>query len=256
VGNEKGEAAPTSWATFTPTPLEGKAKAGPGEVRDDLSPEGTRNGKYWIPAECDVPLRNGWFYHPEQDSTVKSPEKLFDLYMKSVGRGAALDLGVSPDRRGLLHENDVAALKAFGDILKSTFKTDLAKTAEIKASNIRGGDAERFGTKLLTDGDRYSYWASDDNATTPSVELSWKTPQQFNLIRIRENIKLGQRIEEVELDAWVNGAWEKIAGATSIGSCRLILLDNPVETTKLRLRVTKSPVAVAISEFSVFLRSR
>lgn len=256
VGNEKGEAATTSWATFTPTPLEGKAKAGPGEVRDDLSPEGTRNGKYWIPAECDVPLRNGWFYHPEQDSTVKTPAKLFDLYMKSVGRGAALDVGLAPDRRGLLHENDVASLKAFGDILKATFKTDLAKSASIIASNTRGADAIRFGTKQLTDGDRYSYWSSDDKVTSPSLELQWKTPQKFNLIRLRENIKLGQRIEKVELDAWRNGAWEKIGEATSIGSCRLILLDHPVETTKLRLRVVQSPVAVALSEFGVFLKSR
>jgi alpha-L-fucosidase len=256
VGNEKGEAAPTSWATFTPTPLEGKAKAGPGEVRDDLSPEGTRNGKYWIPAECDVPLRNGWFYHPEQDSTVKSPEKLFDLYLKSVGRGANLDLGVSPDTRGILHEKDVASLKAFGDMLKATFRNDLSKTAKIKASNTRGGDATRFGAQQLTDGNRYSYWASDDKITTPSVELEWKTPQQFNLVRLRENIKLGQRIEKVELDAWLNGAWEKISEATSIGSCRLILLDKPIETTKLRLRIVQSPVAVALSEFNVFLKPR
>ena len=255
VGNEKGEAAPTSWATFTPTPLEGKTKAGPGEVRDDLSPEGTRNGKFWIPAECDVPLRKGWFYHPAEDNTVKTPEKLFDLYMKSVGRGASLDIGVAPDKRGLLHENDVASLKTFGEILSSSFKTDLARSATIRASNTRGGDEAKFGTKKLTDGDRYSYWASDDKVTDPSIELEWNETKEFNLVRLRENIKLGQRIEKVELDAWTNGAWEKIADATSIGACRLILLDKPVRTTKLRLRIVQSPVAVVLSEFNVFLKT-
>ena len=91
--------------------------------------------------------------------------------------------------------------------------------------------------------------------TDPSIELEWNETKEFNLVRLRENIKLGQRIEKVELDAWTNGAWEKIADATSIGACRLILLDKPVRTTKLRLRIVQSPVAVVLSEFNVFLKT-
>jgi alpha-L-fucosidase len=233
VGNERGEAGETSWATNTPVPLEGKEKAGPGEVRDDLNPTGTRNGKYWMPAECDVPLRKGWFFHPAENETVKSPEKLFDLYLKSVGRGACLDLGIAPDTRGLLHENDVKSLADFGILLKKTFTADLAKTAVIKASNIRGNDHRDFGVKHLTDDNRYSYWASDDGIKTPELILEWKQPQTFSLVRLRENIKLGQRIEAVELDAWSDGQWVKVGGATSIGSCRIIPLDKKITTTKL-----------------------
>ena len=252
VGNERGEAGETSWATNTPVPLEGKEKAGPGEVRDDLNPTGTRNGKYWMPAECDVPLRKGWFFHPGENETVKSPEKLFDLYLKSVGRGACLDLGIAPDTRGLLHENDVKALTEFGVLLQKTFATDLAKTAEMKASNIRGDKVKSFGVSQLTDGNRYSYWATDDDVKTPELILEWKTSQRFNLVRLRENIKLGQRIEAVELDAWIDGAWVKAGGATSIGACRIIKLDKAISTTKLRLRVTQSPVCVALSEIGIF----
>jgi len=252
VGNERGEAGETSWATNTPVPLEGKEKAGPGEVRDDLNPTGTRNGKYWMPAECDVPLRKGWFFHPGENETVKTPEKLFDLYLKSVGRGACLDLGIAPDTRGLLHENDVKALTEFGELLQKTFATDLAKTAEIKASNIRGNKVKSFGVSQLTDGNRYSYWATDDAVKTPELILKWETPQRFNLVRLRENIKLGQRIEAVELDAWIDGAWVKAGGATSIGACRIIKLDKAISTTKLRLRVTQSPVCVALSEIGIF----
>lgn len=252
VGNERGEAAPTSWATFTPTPLEGKTKAGPGEVRDDLSPEGTRNGKFWIPAECDVPLRKGWFFHESENNMVKGPDKLFDLYLKSVGRGACLDIGLAPDTRGLLHENDVQALAAFGEMLNRTFADDLAGKARILASNVRGKDNKTFGTTALTDNNRYTYWASDDSVTTPYITLQWQEPQTFNLIRIRENIKLGQRIDALDLEAMINGSWEKIGSATSIGACRLILLDKPVQSQMLRIRITDSPVAVAISEVGVF----
>jgi alpha-L-fucosidase len=254
VGNERGEAGETSWATNTPVPLDGKEKAGPGEVRDDLNPTGTRNGKYWMPAECDVPLRKGWFFHPGENETVKSPEKLFDLYLKSVGRGACLDLGIAPDTRGLLHENDVKALSDFGQMLKKIFETDLAKSASINASNIRGNNHKSFGVKQLTDDNRYSYWASDDSVKTPELILAWKTPQTFNLVRIRENIKLGQRIEAVELDAWLDGAWVKVGGATSIGACRIVVLDKSVTTTKFRLRVVQSPVCVALSEIGIFNR--
>jgi alpha-L-fucosidase len=108
VGNEDGHAAPTSWATFTPMAPDGKNEAVPGQANYPQSPEGIRNGKFWMPAECDVPLRKGWFYHANEKP--KTPETLFDLYLKSVGRGAGLDLGLAPDTRGQLHEDDVAAL--------------------------------------------------------------------------------------------------------------------------------------------------
>ena len=252
VGNERGEAAPTSWATYTPMPLDGKSKAGPGEVKDELNPEGTRHGDFWMPAECDVPLRKGWFFHPSENNTVKSPEKLFDIYLKSVGRGGALDLGLAPDTRGLLHEEDVKALQGFGELLGKTFAKDLAKDARIAASQVRGGSKSRYGTSKLTDGDRYSYWSTDDGISDPDLTIEWSEPRTFDLFRLRENIKLGQRIEAMEIDSWEDGRWKPIASASSIGACRLILLPAPVTTQKIRVRVTKSPVCVALSELGIF----
>ncbi len=67
--------------------------------------QGNINGKNWIPAECDVSIRPGWFYHKEEDDKVKTPEQLFELYLKSVGRGANLLLNIPPDRRGLIQRN-------------------------------------------------------------------------------------------------------------------------------------------------------
>jgi len=252
VGNERGEAAPTSWATYTPQPLAGKTKAGPGEVRDEFNPMGTRNGAYWIPAECDVPLRKGWFYHPEEDSTVKSPERLFDLYLKSVGRGGALDLGIAPDRRGLLHEADVRSLAGFGNLLARVFADDLAKKATLTVTNTRGNDARAFGASKLTDGDRYSYWATDDAVTQASVEFAWNTMQTFDLIRLREDIRLGQRIDSIAIDVHDGKGWTTAGTATSIGACRLVRFDRPVTTDKMRVRVVSSPVAPALSEVGIF----
>ena len=252
VGNERGEADTTSWATYTPEPLPGRKGVGPGDVRDELNPMGTRNGEYWMPAECDVPLRKGWFFHPEENNQVKPPQQLFDIYLKSVGRGACLDIGIAPDTRGQLHPNDVLALANFGQLLKNTFSNNLAKKADFQASNTRGGQSKKYGTAFLADNDRYSYWATDDSVTTPELVMEWSSPQLVQYVRIRENIKLGQRIEALEVDAWQGNRWMKIASATSIGACRIIALPSPVTTQRLRLRITKSPVSVAIGEVGVF----
>lgn len=252
VGNEKGAAGQTSWATYTPhAPEEGKAP-GNGFTKDKEGTEGQRDGKYWMPAECDVPFRPGWFYHQSQDGKAKTASQLLDLYYTSVGRGACLDLGLSPNKDGLLSDDDVVKLAAFGTSLKETFKTNLAKGAIITASNIRGGNKKEYGPANLLDADRYSYWATDDNVTTPELTVDMHKPQTFDVIRLRENIKLGQRIEEVAVEAWQNDQWQQIATATSIGGNRLIRLQQPVIAQKVRLRVTRSPVCIALSDFGLY----
>ncbi len=252
VGNEEGHAGETCWATYTPlAPKVGERPAN-GYSKYELATEGTRNGKYWMPAECDVSLRPGWFYHDSQNDQVKTPYQLLDLYYKSVGRGAALDLGLAPNRDGLLDQHDVASLTEFGNILKRTFAVDMTKGATVKASNVRGGNQVVYGAQKLLDHDRYSYWATDDGMTTPELTLTLNGTKNFNVIRLRENIKLGQRIEAFEIQAWLNGKWEQIAAATSIGSNRSIRLPKAVITSKVRLKINRSPVCIALSELGLY----
>jgi alpha-L-fucosidase len=251
VGNEQGRAAETSWATLTPVTAGSGKKPAPGFVDDKVLPGGTRNGQFWIPAECDVPMRPGWFFHPEQEDNVKSPAELLEIYYASVGRGGTFDLGISPNTDGLLSDGDVKKLAKFGSLLRQTFAVNLAKGAKLTSSNTRGKSV-KFSSALLLDNDRYSYWATDDNITTPEVVFEMKTPVKFNVIRIRENIKLGQRIEAVAVDAWLQNEWIEIGSATSIGANRLIRLPEYVLTKKVRLRITKSPVSVALSDFGLF----
>lgn len=252
VGNEQGQAAETSWETFTPVPVAGQTAYGPGYVDYAHSPTGTRSGKYWIPAECDVPLRPGWFYHEDQNDKVKTPEQLFNIYLHSVGRGAAMNLGLAPDMEGRLYKNDVEALKGFGDILRKTFAKNLAEGASLHASNVRGNDFRQYGPRHLLDDDRYSYWATDDSVIAPQLVLDLKGEKKFNIISISENIKLGQRVGAFAVDAWENNQWKQIAEATSIGNLRLIRLPDYVTTNKVRLRILKSPVCPAISGFGLY----
>lgn len=212
---------------------------------------GVRDGDAWCPAEGDVSIRPGWFYHASQDRSVKSPEQLMNIYLSCVGRGANLILNIPPDRRGLIHENDVSSLAEYGKHLRETFGRNLADGAKLEASNVRGND-RLYGPQNLIDTDPWSAWVTDDTATTPDVTLTFAAEKTFNLIRLREDIRLGQRIEGVAVDVWVNGAWKELATAPNIGAIRLLRVPKTT-TAKVRVRIAKSPVCPALSDVGLFL---
>jgi alpha-L-fucosidase len=168
-----------------------------------------------------------------------------------VGRGASLLLNVPPDRRGLLHDHDVRSWKGFGELVNATFRHNLGDGAKAAASNVRGG-SRAFSPRNVLDGDRYSYWSTDDAVTAAEVVLDLERPVTFNVIRLRENIRLGQRIEEFSLDRWVDGVWSTFAQGTSVGGCRILRAKEDVTANRVRLRITRSAAPPALSELGLF----
>ncbi len=250
VGNESGYAAETSWATYTPIGPKSPELYGPGYVKNAQEGEGGhRNGRYWLPAECDVSIRPGWFWHEKENNRVKTPDQLMDLYFKSVGRGANFLLNVPPDKRGRIHENDERSLREFGRRLRETFALDYARGAIPTANGERG---PRYAGKAAIDGKRETYWASGDFDKDPVLELALAKEVEFDVICLREPIALGQRTEEFAIEARFANGWREIAKGTSIGNCRLIRLPSPLRTKGVRLRILKAPVCPAISEFGLF----
>jgi len=243
VGNEDGIAGDPCWATLN---VEGRYPGGSGAHLNS----GERPGTDWLPAECDVSIRPGWFYHASEDGQVKSPQKLLDIYYKSVGRGACLNLNLPPDRRGRIHEDDIRSLTEFRRILDATFAHDLAQEAKPTASNTRG-DAKQFASKNLVDHRRDTYWATDDNVTTPELVLAFRKPITFNVVSLREYLPLGQRVEAFALDQFKDGQWVEFAKGTSIGNHRLVRGEY-LTTDKVRLRITQSPVCPALAEFGLY----
>ena len=212
VGNEDGIAAENSFATFTPRPRFGDAEAAPGNAITSESGCGHPGGKCWMPAECDVPLRPGWFYHPAEDNAVKSPEQLLDIYMKSVGRGGALNLGIAPDRRGIIHENDRLILLEWKKKMDRIFTMKISE----KESDFK-------------------------------LSLSGK----INLISIKEDIRYGQNVRKFDLILH-NADSEKILySGQSIGAARFIKI-NPIAASYLELRVIESEGDVKLKDFSAW----
>jgi alpha-L-fucosidase len=245
VGNERGVAGETNWNTITADTLY----AGKSGI-ENLLATGSPDGKNWIPAEVDVSIRPGWFYHASEDSLVKSPEKLFEIYLTSVGRGSLLLLNVPPDRRGVLHENDVKSLKGFREILNREFANDLAKGSAIKASSYRGGSA-KFGPSNLVDGDKETYWATDDNTTTASIEIDLKQKSPVKYVVLQEYIRLGQRISQFNVEVMENGTWKKITEGTTVGHKRILTLGN-IQTDKIRINILASRACPLLSGIEVY----
>ena len=245
VGNERGIAGDPCWSTLN------KDEFAPGRADEARLNRGDRPGSHWVPAECDVSIRPGWFYHANEDSKVKSAATLIDLYYLSVGRGASLLLNLAPDRRGQLPAADVASLRGFRRIFDATFETDYAQGAKVRASNTRGKGDSRFSPRNVIDGSRDTYWTTDDQVKTPELVLRFNREQTFNVVRVREYLPLGQRVEAFAVDVWNDNGWREFGRGTSIGNCKL-LRGKPVSTRQVRLRITLAPVCPAISELALF----
>ena len=246
VGNERGTAGQTNWNTITPDTLyAGKAGI------ERLLNTGAENGTHWIPAEVDVSIRKGWFYHAAEDSLVKSPERLFQIYLTSVGRGSTLLLNVPPDKRGLLHENDVKALQGFKQLLDERFKTNLAKDSRVTATSFRGKQ-KAYAPANLTDNKKDTYWATDDAEKKAAIIIDLKKPQRVSYVLLQEYIRLGQRVKTFTLEAKQDGKWQQVAAGTTIGYKRILPLTTPVVTDQIRLSITDAKACPVLSNLEIY----
>ena len=245
VGNEAGIAGETNWNTISSDTLYA-GKSGIEKLLNTGSPDGNK----WIPAEVDVSIRPGWFYHPKEDSLVKTPEKLFNIYLTSVGRGSTLLLNVPPDRRGLFHENDVKSLYGFKELLKKELGINLAKNARVTANSFRG-KAKQFSPANITDGNKNTYWATDDKIIRGSFEIDLSKASKVKYILLQEYIKLGQRVKSFTIEIWKNNSWQQVAKGTTIGYKRILQID-PVETNKVRVSIIDSKACPVIFNAEVY----
>ena len=224
-------------------------------------------GKKWICLEADTPINHrGWFWHPGQGGNVKKPEHLMEVYLSSVGRGANLILNLAPNRDGKLDAADVASLLAFGKMRRELLARDYAHKAKAKASSVW---SRKFNASKLTDGKIESYWSPKKDDAKRRVEISLESPETFDVIRLREQIRLGQRVEAFQVEAKVGGKWKTIiepgqpgevedrfdgirgGKGHTIGHQVLRWLKEPVTTDRLRLTITRTKAVPCISEFSL-----
>ena len=245
VGNEKGFAGATNWSFLR------KGEVHPGYDKSYELQYGHPDGNQWVPAECDVSIRPGWFYHPEEDDRVKSPDQLVDLYYRSVGHNATLLLNFPVDRRGLIHPVDSANAVRFHEMIQQQLKTNLVAGMIPKVSNERGGD---FVASALTDDNFDTYWATEDGVTTADIEFSFDTPTRMNRMMLQEYIPLGQRVKAFVVEYLDKDTWLPVKlneETTTIGYKRLLRFET-VETKGIRIRITDARGPLCLSSVGVY----
>lgn len=245
VGNEKGFAGATNWSFLR------KGEVHPGYDKSYELQYGHPDGNQWVPAECDVSIRPGWFYHPEEDDRVKSPDQLVDLYYRSVGHNATLLLNFPVDRRGLIHPVDSANAVRFHEMIQQQLKTNLVAGMTPKVSNARGGD---FVASALTDDNFDTYWATEDGVTTADIEFSFDTPTRMNRMMLQEYIPLGQRVKAFVVEYLDKDTWLPVKlneETTTIGYKRLLRFET-VETKGIRIRITDARGPLCLSNVGVY----
>lgn len=259
VGNEHGIAREDEWSVVPAAALDRKSQQQETlrpDIGDARAPNlGSRERLVqaerlvWYPAECDVSIRPGWFYHRPEDTQVKSPEALVELYFKSVGRNAILLLNLPPDRRGLIHKNDVRSLRGMRRILDKTFAHDLAAGATVAASHTKDG----FSAQSIVDGDPDTYWTTDDRQEIAVLEFDLSAKGTFNVILLQEHIAVGQRIEKFVVEAHTPRGWQPVVKGGTVGYKRLLHCEETV-TSRVRVRIEEARLAPTLQNFGLFLR--
>lgn len=243
IGNEKGFAGTTNWnylntEGFTP---------GIGAPPTDTLNTGNKHGAYWIPGECDVSIRPGWFYHAHEDDQVKTPEQLFDIYLKSVGRGSVLLLNVPPDRRGLIHKNDSAALMAFKKLRQQLLPSaGIIENSSVNDFTFRFQKPEAFNLDNKTQ--TIEIIDFEDNF----ISADFKKPIEVNCIVLKENLGKGQRIEEFYIQILDTSNRSYFVKGTTIGHKRILTFPK-IKTQLIILRITKSKGNPMLLPFDFYL---
>lgn len=252
IGNEAGWAGETNWSTQDR------------EAGERNNMYGDINGYYWKPGESDAKATNrGWFWH--EGEGVLSPERLFQMYLETVGRNATLILNLPPDRSGTLPQATVTAMENLGNLLTQRLSNDLAKTATVEVSTQRSNGASRtYAATNLTDGDKDTYWATPDGVTEATITFSWPTEQTLHYVDMMEYIRKGQRVKSFTIETSTDGQrWTQKGGAiqkTTIGYKRIIPLngsttnsyDAGTKARFLRITIKDSKACPLLHTVSVF----
>ena len=233
VGNERGYGYDTMWSPIL------RDKIYPGCPDFDNYRNGQENGTHWVSPEVDVSIRPGWYYHPEQDNKVKTPDSLLKIYAASVGRNANLLLNIPVDTRGLIHENDSASLMGFAAI-----------RAKSLVNLLKGNSSDP-----LFDGKNSTYWMASLKKNDIQVDL--KTPQKVNTIMLQEPIALGQRVSSFELELVDELGNKETIKAGTIGHKRMITFkERKLKSFQIKFTSSRGTVLISNLEAYRFISTR
>lgn len=256
VGSESGYGRTTEWSVI-PLPTAPEKFNWPDWQGSDLGSRAQlKPGSHlwWYPAETNVTiLANGaWFW--ARDKRPRPVTQLVDIFYSSIGRNGNLIFNLSPDNRGLVPDDQMAALEQMSEIVRHTFERNLAAGARVHSSHAAKGR----GARAVVDGRLGTWWEAAPGRTDGTLTLALPQPQTFDVVSLQEAVdRRGQRIERFELEAHVGGQWIALPTiareeTTTVGQRRLIRLAQPVTTDRVRVRITEARYAPTLAEVGLY----
>ena len=235
IGNESGWAGETNWAPYSYDKEEHYSQA----------QWGMKDGDKWLPGECDVSIRPGWFYHHREDHQVRTVPNLVDLYFRSVGHNANFLLNFPVALSGQIHPVDSARAVDWYHTITADLKDNLLKDIKPKASETRGGT---YNAGNVTDGNWDSYWATSDGVTTGTLTFPLPAGTSLNRVLIQEYIPLGQRVCAFMLEVEKDGKWMPVETAdtlSTIGYKRIVRFKTtPADVLRISFTESKGPLCI------------
>ena len=243
IGNEQGRAGTTLWSMYHPD-YESLNNT-------KTLARGFADGEAWLPAEVDVSIRPGWFYHENEDTKVRTPEQLMELYYQSVGRNANLLLNFPVNKEGKIPSVDSANAVRWYQSLQQEFAYNLLKDCKVQASNTR---SKRFSAQYVLDEEYTHYWATEDGINKAELVFEFPNPTIVSRVMLQEYIPLGQNVKQFTLSRYANGKWLPIEiqeELTTIGYKRLVRFE-PVEMEKLRIRLVAAKGTLCLTHVGAY----
>ncbi|MBS1706580.1 MAG: alpha-L-fucosidase [Armatimonadetes bacterium] len=252
VGNESGIASETNWNMLDRDRFE------PGTDHSTELGEGHESGTHWVPAECDVSIRPGWFWRESENSQVKSVAQLMDIYLKSVGRGSNLLLNIPPDSQGLLNESDVKRLQEFAQARAAFFANPIWPDS-VKASSEFSSQTAVTNIFNARPG---NCWAPLESDTEPWIEFTFGPARTPATVVLQEDLHFGQRVKVFRLEEFQDSRWTPLfqntqdhpKQATTIGHKRIIQIQ-PKSGQKLRIVFEKFRALPVLRRIQFFGKS-
>ena len=160
-GNERGLLEQDSRATVCTIGGFVDGKYGNPTYKDQIN-LGSVEGGFFRVCEADFPLRKGWFCHESERGTTKSAAYLTKIYLSSVGNAGVMNIGIAPNKDGILDSDDINALAGFKVLKDALFAHEV---------------------------------------TAGGLQSSATVSEPFNVVVMRENISRGEQVDEWEFVA-------------------------------------------------------
>lgn len=257
VGTETGYGRDMEWSVVPANNLEHNSIAEGSQQQMNIKPMGDMRekdlgsrdkimkakGLVWYPAETDVSIRPGWFYHAHEDTKVKSPEKLLDIYFNSVGKNGVLLLNIPPNQEGLIHQSDEKSLLGWKALRDSIFSNNLLIGKGVKL--LKSPSRKQIKDKGT------SIWTTKKEGQDLVFEYEFAKSERFNILQLGEYIKWGQRVEKFDIEIKKHGVWQSIGEGTTIGYKRILVLPT-VEAQAVRIRILESRVKPFVDKIGLY----